>query len=55
MPEHHHCYDCEEEFSVSSVYETESDVSFCPFCGSELDLEEDEDDLDDLDDEDYRN
>lgn len=50
------CYNCEEEFKVESVYETEAEVCFCPFCGSELDIE----DLDDLDidedtDEDYRN
>ena len=48
----HICYNCDEEFEIKSAYETESEVSFCPFCGSELDYEEDEDD--DLDDEDYR-
>jgi len=49
----HICYNCDEEFTVKSVYETESEVSFCPYCGSELDFEEDDED-DELDDEDYR-
>lgn len=53
MPEHHNCLDCDEEFTVSSIYESESEVSFCPFCGCELEYEED-DDFDELDDEDYR-
>lgn len=58
MPEQHSCFNCDEEFEVKSVYETESDVSFCPYCGSELEYEEDDDEiegeLDDYDD-DYRN
>ena len=54
MPEHHSCFDCDEEFTVRSVYESESEISFCPFCGSELELEEDDDfdgELDEYDDD----
>lgn len=48
------CYNCEEEFKVESVFETEQEVLFCPYCGSELDIEDlDDGDLDDYD-EDYR-
>lgn len=42
------CYNCDEEFVVRTPYETDGDVCFCPFCGSEVDSEEyDEDDDDD--------
>jgi uncharacterized paraquat-inducible protein A len=44
------CYDCDEEFTVDSLLEKGSQVSFCPFCGTEIEQEED----DDLDDEDIR-
>lgn len=54
MPEHHSCFDCDQEFSVQSVYESESEVSFCPYCGCELEYEEDEDDLGAFDDDDFR-
>lgn len=47
----HTCYNCEEEFKVEPVFETEAEVTFCPYCGTELDLQEYEEDLEDLDDE----
>lgn len=45
------CFNCEAEFIVHTPYERESSeqVCFCPFCGSEV--EGDEDDLDDDDEE----
>jgi hypothetical protein len=45
----HVCYECDAEFVVEPIGETDDIISFCPFCGSELDLEED---LDEEDDED---
>ena len=45
------CYNCEEEFKVEPVFETEAEICFCPFCGSELDIQEFEDELDDFDNE----
>lgn len=47
------CLNCDEEFEVKSLYETESKISFCPFCGEDIE-EDDEDDDENLDDEDYR-
>lgn len=46
------CFNCEEEFTVESVFETEQEVLFCPYCGSELDIVDLDEDLDE--DEDYR-
>lgn len=46
----HFCYECDSEFTVEQVtkgLELEENISFCPFCGSEMDYEEDEDDSDD--------
>lgn len=48
------CFNCEEEFKVESVYETEATICFCPFCGADLELD-DEDELEDLDDVDEDN
>lgn len=42
----HFCYECESQFFVESVEETEMDVSFCPYCGSELEVDEDLEDED---------
>jgi hypothetical protein len=44
------CYACDSEFLVHTPYEVEAPVSFCPFCGSEVEGEEDdfEDEEDDL-------
>ena len=43
------CYACDAEFIVHTLYETESPVSFCPYCGSEVEGEEEfEDEEDDL-------
>jgi len=44
------CFNCDSEFEIKPLYDTESDVKFCPFCGSELEEEID----DEIDDEDYR-
>lgn len=47
--EEHFCYECDSEFTIKEVtkgIEAEQSISFCPFCGSEMDYEEDEDDLD---------
>lgn len=50
------CYNCDEEFRVEPVYETEAAVAFCPFCGSDLDLgEEVDEELDEDIDEDSWN
>lgn len=50
------CYECTAEFSVQPAYDIEDLVSFCPYCGSEIEHEEDDDYDEDLDDdEDYRN
>lgn len=37
----HVCYNCDEEFVVSTPYQTEASVDFCPFCGSEVENDED--------------
>jgi rRNA maturation endonuclease Nob1 len=41
------CYACDAEFLVHTPYDHEDTISFCPFCGSEIeDLDEEaEDDL----------
>lgn len=36
----HVCYNCDEEFVVSTPYQTEAIISFCPFCGSEVENED---------------
>lgn len=49
------CYECDTEFTVSTESE-DALVSFCPYCGSELEHEDDDedyDDDDDLEDEEY--
>ena len=49
------CYSCDEEFIVHTSYETEAVVEYCPFCGSEVESEEEvlfDDDDADKDDED---
>lgn len=47
--EPHICFECDAEFIVHTPYDMEESISFCPFCGSEVEL--DEDDLDDLDED----
>jgi hypothetical protein len=48
--EAHFCYECDSEFIVTTPYDNEQMISFCPFCGSEMDgideefADEDEDD-----------
>lgn len=51
--DHITCYNCSSEFTVESIYEDDSPVCFCPFCGLELE-ESDEEDDSELDDEDLR-
>lgn len=49
MSKEHFCYECDSEFTVEEVtkgIELEQSISFCPFCGSEMDYEEEDDDLD---------
>lgn len=49
MTKEHYCYECDSEFTVEEVTkgnELDQSISFCPFCGSEMDFEEDEEDLD---------
>jgi predicted RNA-binding Zn-ribbon protein involved in translation (DUF1610 family) len=49
------CYSCDEEFIVQTPYETEAVVEYCPFCGSEVETEEEIDfgeDDDEKEDED---
>lgn len=41
-----HCPDCDEEFSVISP---NAEVSYCPFCGEYMTLDEELEDLDDDD------
>lgn len=39
------CFNCDAEFTVTPVSVDEDvPVSFCPYCGSDTDTEEDEDD-----------
>ncbi len=44
------CYACDSEFIVHTLYDTETPVSFCPYCGSEVEGEDEEfeDEEDDL-------
>ena len=36
------CYNCDAEYVVHTPYKTEEPVSFCPFCGCEVEgVEED--------------
>lgn len=43
--EPHICFECDSEFIIHTPVESEIPVSFCPFCGSEV--ETTEEDLDD--------
>lgn len=45
------CYNCDAEFTVHTIYETDVDVCFCPYCGSEIEGTE-EDFIDEEDEED---
>lgn len=48
--ETHTCFECDAEFIVHATYDTDNVVSFCPFCGSEMDTEEYDDEEEDEDD-----
>ena len=41
-PQPHICFECDAEFVVHTPFDSEEQVSFCPFCGSEVDPTEDE-------------
>lgn len=47
------CFACDSEFTVHTPYEMEQSVSFCPFCGSEIEGEEDDLEEDSLDEDDF--
>ena len=52
MKEDIDCYECGAQFTIKYSLEQEK-VVYCPFCGSDLPLdEEEEDDYDDYEDED---
>jgi rRNA maturation endonuclease Nob1 len=52
----HICFECDSEFIVHTPYESDMQVSFCPFCGSEVELTEEEldEEEDGLFDDDYK-
>lgn len=42
------CYQCEAVFKIKhSLDESYYEVMFCPFCGADIDEEEEEDEIDD--------
>lgn len=43
------CYECDAEFVVHTPYSDGDQVSFCPFCGAEMEG----DDLDEITDDDF--
>jgi predicted RNA-binding Zn-ribbon protein involved in translation (DUF1610 family) len=51
------CFSCDEEFVVTLPYESDLTVEYCPFCGSEVETDEevlfDDDDEDKEDDDDF--
>jgi len=52
-----HCYECDAEFDVISLHETEDVVAFCPYCGSDvvIEFDEDGDEIGEDDNEGFRN
>jgi len=44
------CFNCDAEFMIHTPYDTEDEVSFCPYCGSEIEHEESDSDEDEEDD-----
>lgn len=58
-----YCYDCDTEFAVIPAFDLDEEISFCPYCGTEIEQEgikEEDDDFnenddyeEDLDDEEY--
>ena len=49
MQENIDCYECGAHFTIKYSFEQDR-VVYCPFCGTDLPLEEDEDD-DDIEDD----
>lgn len=35
------CYECESEFSIK-ILEADLEITYCPFCGEELDSDDDD-------------
>ena len=54
--EPHVCFECDAEFVIHTPYDVNDPVSFCPFCGSEIEDSEDANDIDEEDDifDDYK-
>lgn len=51
MEQVHECFECESKFTVQAEFDIEDlDVSFCPFCGSELEFEPEEGEIEEFDD-----
>lgn len=47
MQKHITCENCDAEFKIKhSMDDTYYEVNFCPFCGAEIDEEEDDEDFD---------
>lgn len=47
MQKHITCENCDAEFKIKhSMDDTYYEVNFCPFCGAEIDEEEDDEDYD---------
>lgn len=42
----YYCGECEMEFDIVTEYKDEV-IFFCPFCGSEINLDDNDDELDD--------
>lgn len=42
----HECFECGAEFTVDTAFDDDEYevVSFCPFCGSEMEFQQDDDD-----------
>jgi rRNA maturation endonuclease Nob1 len=47
--EPHICFECDAEFVIHTPFDVDDPVSFCPFCGSEIESEDLDEDLDDDD------
>jgi len=47
LEELHYCSNCDAEFSVYPNFEAEELISFCPYCGSELDYDDSDEEDDD--------
>lgn len=46
----HFCTNCDSEFNVIKIDDDEIEVQYCPFCGADMALEEDDIEDDEYDD-----